>query len=113
MKTIPKCLTAAVIAGVLGLTGGFLLGQRLKAGQHEYPIPGLELQDVVAITQAIRESDGVLFKPILSIEMWSETSVRVETGSVAGPLAGGGSIVMLHKEKNGRWKVTRVQGWTS
>lgn len=59
-----------------------------------------EVEQVVAVIQRIPKID----RQIAWIEVESPNSIQVYTGRIYGPLAGGGNVVTMKKQK-GRWTV--------
>ena len=62
-------------------------------------ISDLDVQEIINAVQIIPRIDH----NVLSIRVISANQVEVTTGIIQGPLAGGGDIVIIRREKDG-WK---------
>jgi hypothetical protein len=75
--------------------------------------PGFSCEGFVAAVEAIRNSDLIEDKNIISIFAIDETHIFAKTGKIFGPLSGGGVDVLLRLQDDSIWVVEETAFWVS
>jgi len=123
MKT--KFITSTLV--IVAILAAFALGYRsgkktnsslvhfieIEGIQVEGQITSITPQDVSEISKAIQQAK--VDQPIISIRVIQENHVEVTTGTIRGPLDGGGFIYEFKKNEN-KWELINpnmIKSWVS
>ena len=110
-KTIFIAIFVTSVALAIGI--GLFIGVRFNPLCDHIQKSGVEVSDVGAILQLIQKDDRVKDKRIISLSVRSDLSVIVTTVFQAGAFLSLCSDVLIEKDENGLWKITRVIDWMS
>lgn len=80
--------------------------------KRKYPIDSVSVEDLTAALAVVVASDDVGEVRILRIEAGHKGHLSVETGFIAGPLAGSGRSIVLRRTESS-WEIVEDSRWIS